>query len=166
MPTIEHLGVSRKIESSSERGRLRTLIQRIRAEEDVPSGGFIVRTAGIGIAEEDLRLASVDRRNVAVNRGPQDPDPHRHAGAQAADVAGDALRHGLFQAASNLSTTGFVTTGYAQWPGAAPLMLVFMTLFYASLWFTFADCFSPSDPVVASPRDDVDPPDPLTKGSS
>ncbi|HMQ04663.1 MAG TPA: Rne/Rng family ribonuclease [Pyrinomonadaceae bacterium] len=55
MPTIEHLGVSRKIESSSERGRLRTLIQRIRSEEDIPSGGFIVRTAGIGISEEDLR---------------------------------------------------------------------------------------------------------------
>jgi ribonuclease G len=55
MPTIEHLGVSRKIESSSERARLRTLIQRIKAEEDVPSGGFIVRTAGIGISEEDLR---------------------------------------------------------------------------------------------------------------
>ncbi|HSC65686.1 MAG TPA: BPSS1780 family membrane protein [Caldimonas sp.] len=49
---------------------------------------------------------------------------------------------------------------------AAPLMLVFMTVFYASLWFTFADCFTPSDPVTASPRDDVDPPDPLTKGSS
>ena len=49
---------------------------------------------------------------------------------------------------------------------AAPLMLVFMTLFYASLWFTFADCFSPSDPAAASRRDDVDPPDSLTKGSS
>src|SRR5690606_23246726 len=55
MPTIEHLGVSRKIESSNERGRLRTLIRRIRNEEDIPSGGFIVRTAGIGISEEDLR---------------------------------------------------------------------------------------------------------------
>ena len=55
MPTIEHLGVSRKIESANERGRLRTLIQRIKQDEDVPSGGFIVRTAGIGISEEDLR---------------------------------------------------------------------------------------------------------------
>ncbi len=55
MPTIEHLGVSRKIESANERGRLRVLIQKIKAEEDVPSGGFIVRTAGIGISEEDLR---------------------------------------------------------------------------------------------------------------
>ncbi len=55
MPTIEHLGVSRKIESSNERGRLRTLIQRIRQDKEIPSGGFIVRTAGIGVAEEDLR---------------------------------------------------------------------------------------------------------------
>jgi len=49
---------------------------------------------------------------------------------------------------------------------AAPLMLVFMTVFYASLWFTFADCFIPSDPIAAPGGDDVDPPDPLTKGSS
>jgi hypothetical protein len=49
---------------------------------------------------------------------------------------------------------------------AVPLILVFMTLFYASLWFTFAGCFSPSDPGAASRRDDVDPPDSLTKGSS
>ena len=55
MPTIEHLGVSRKIESSSERGRLRTLIQKIRQDREIPSGGFIVRTAGIGVPEEDLR---------------------------------------------------------------------------------------------------------------
>ena len=55
MPTVEHLGVSRKIDSDSERSRLRKLIQKIHAEEDVPSGGFIVRTAGIGASEEDLR---------------------------------------------------------------------------------------------------------------
>ncbi|MEA2173022.1 MAG: ribonuclease [Blastocatellia bacterium] len=55
MPTVEHVGVSRKIESDSERVRLRKLIQLIRTEEDVPSGGFIVRTAGVGISEEDLR---------------------------------------------------------------------------------------------------------------
>ncbi len=55
MPTIEHLGVSRKIESASERSRLRTLIQKIKQEESIPSGGFIVRTAGVGISEEDLR---------------------------------------------------------------------------------------------------------------
>ena len=55
MPTVEHVGVSRKIESDTERHRLRKLIQTIRAEEDIPSGGFIVRTAGVGITEKDLR---------------------------------------------------------------------------------------------------------------
>ncbi len=55
MPTVEHVGVSRKIESDSERHRLRKLIQMLRAEEDIPSGGFIVRTAGVGISEADLR---------------------------------------------------------------------------------------------------------------
>ena len=55
MPTVEHIGVSRKIESDTERHRLRKLIQTIRAEEDIPSGGFIVRTAGVGISEKELR---------------------------------------------------------------------------------------------------------------
>jgi ribonuclease G len=55
MPTIEHVGVSRKIESASERNRLRIAIQKIQQEEDVPSGGFIVRTAGVGVPEQNLR---------------------------------------------------------------------------------------------------------------
>jgi ribonuclease G len=55
MPTVEHVGVSRKIESDSERQRLRKLIQQIRGDEDIPSGGFIVRTAGVGISEKELR---------------------------------------------------------------------------------------------------------------
>lgn len=36
---------------------------------------------------------------------------------------------------------------------ATPLTLVFSTIFYASLWFTFADCFSADEPVA---RGDVD----------
>jgi ribonuclease G len=55
MPTIEHVGVSRKVENVNERSRLRKVIQKIRDEEDIPSGGFIVRTAGIGVTEESLR---------------------------------------------------------------------------------------------------------------
>ena len=55
MPTVEHLGVSRKIDSDSERSRLRKLIQKIHADEKSPAGGFIVRTAGIGASEADLR---------------------------------------------------------------------------------------------------------------
>jgi trk system potassium uptake protein TrkH len=39
---------------------------------------------------------------------------------------GESLRHGLFQAVSNLSTTGFVSTGYATWPGAAPILLLLL----------------------------------------
>ena len=55
MPTVEHLGVSRKIDSDTERARLRKLIQKIHADEKSPSGGFIVRTAGTGASETDLR---------------------------------------------------------------------------------------------------------------
>jgi ribonuclease G len=55
MPTVEHLGVSRKIDSDTERSRLRKLIQKIHADENSPVGGFIVRTAGIGASEADLR---------------------------------------------------------------------------------------------------------------
>jgi ribonuclease G len=54
MPTVEHLGVSRKIDSDTERARLRKLIQKIHAEEKSPAGGFIVRTAGVGASEADL----------------------------------------------------------------------------------------------------------------
>ena len=54
MPTVEHLGVSRKIDSDTERSRLRKLIQKIHAEEKSPPGGFIVRTAGVGASEADL----------------------------------------------------------------------------------------------------------------
>lgn len=47
---------------------------------------------------------------------------------------------------------------------ATPLTLVFSTVFYASLWFTFADCFSSDD--AAPARNGVDSNDSLTKGSS
>jgi ribonuclease G len=59
MPTVEHLGVSRKIESDSERTRLRKLIQKIHVEEGQPAGGFIVRTAGVGASEVDLHADAV-----------------------------------------------------------------------------------------------------------
>jgi Rne/Rng family ribonuclease len=59
MPTVEHLGVSRKIDSDSERARLRKLIQKIHAEEKNPAGGFIVRTAGVGASEADLHADAV-----------------------------------------------------------------------------------------------------------
>lgn len=38
----------------------------------------------------------------------------------------ESLRHATFQVVSNLTTTGFITTGYQDWPGAAPLLLLLL----------------------------------------
>ncbi len=51
MPTVNHIGVSRKIASEEERQRLKRVIQA----EHKGSGGFIVRTAAAGASEDDLR---------------------------------------------------------------------------------------------------------------
>jgi ribonuclease G len=52
MPTIEHIGVSRKIASEEERLRLRNII----LENKGPlTGGFIVRTAGQGRSEDEFK---------------------------------------------------------------------------------------------------------------
>ncbi len=51
MPTVNHLGVSRKIASDEERHRLRRILQTHCA--GVP-GGYIVRTAGEGQTEKDI----------------------------------------------------------------------------------------------------------------
>ena len=52
MPTVDHIGVSRKIESDEERQRLKRIIQQHR-RSDLP-GGFIVRTAGAGKGEDEF----------------------------------------------------------------------------------------------------------------
>jgi ribonuclease G len=52
MPTVDHIGVSRKIPSDEERSRLKRVLQNNRT--GIP-GGFIVRTAGDGHTEEELR---------------------------------------------------------------------------------------------------------------
>ena len=51
MPTLQHLGVSRRIEDQVERERLRQIVEDIQ-----PSGGVIVRTAGEGATETGLRF--------------------------------------------------------------------------------------------------------------
>jgi ribonuclease G len=51
MPTVEHMGVSRKIGSDDERLRLKRILQTHRA--GIP-GGFIMRTAGEGHSEEEI----------------------------------------------------------------------------------------------------------------
>ena len=52
MPTVNHIGVSRKISSGEERQRLRRIIQDNRG--DLP-GGFIVRTAGEYKGEDEFK---------------------------------------------------------------------------------------------------------------
>jgi Rne/Rng family ribonuclease len=52
MPTVTHVGVSRKIASDEERQRLKRILINERGEA---SGGFIVRTAAEGASEEELR---------------------------------------------------------------------------------------------------------------
>ena len=52
MPTVDHIGVSRKIPSDEERLRLKRILQANRT--GIP-GGYIVRTAGDGHTEEELR---------------------------------------------------------------------------------------------------------------
>ncbi|MFB3127781.1 MAG: Rne/Rng family ribonuclease [Candidatus Acidiferrales bacterium] len=52
MPSIEHIGVSRKIESAAERARLRRLLLELKGSI---VGGFVVRTAAAGCSEEGLR---------------------------------------------------------------------------------------------------------------
>lgn len=52
MPTVSHAGVSRKIASDAERARLRSVVK---SNMDGIPGGFIVRTAGQGASEEDLK---------------------------------------------------------------------------------------------------------------
>jgi len=52
MPTVSHVGVSRKIASDEERQRLKRILTHERGEA---SGGFIVRTAADGASEEELR---------------------------------------------------------------------------------------------------------------
>ncbi|HEY6617222.1 MAG TPA: ribonuclease E/G, partial [Vicinamibacterales bacterium] len=53
MPTVDHVGVSRKIESREERSRLRGIVREFR-EQTGFTGGLIIRTAAAGRPKEDI----------------------------------------------------------------------------------------------------------------
>ncbi|HMN67529.1 MAG TPA: Rne/Rng family ribonuclease [Bdellovibrionales bacterium] len=49
MPTVEHLGISRRIEDAEERDRLKKIVESLK-----PKGGVIIRTACEGASSENL----------------------------------------------------------------------------------------------------------------
>jgi ribonuclease G len=51
MPSVNHVGVSRKVSSEEERQRLKRILQAHRVGT---TGGFIVRTAGEGVPEDEI----------------------------------------------------------------------------------------------------------------
>src|SRR5258708_6891905 len=51
MPTVDHVGISRRISSDRERKRLREIVDSMRP----PGSGFIVRTVADGISERELK---------------------------------------------------------------------------------------------------------------
>jgi len=53
MPTVDHVGVSRKIESREERSRLRGIVREFREQHGF-TGGVIIRTAAASRPKEDI----------------------------------------------------------------------------------------------------------------
>jgi ribonuclease G len=53
MPTVDHIGISRKIASREERGRLRGIVREFRDEHSF-SGGVIIRTAAAERSKDDI----------------------------------------------------------------------------------------------------------------
>ena len=77
MPTVDHIGVSRRIGSAEERSRLRRLVTE--AKGTFP-GGFIVRTAAAGATDDEIR----SRRRI--------PRPHLGHDSHAAPSSATRLR--------------------------------------------------------------------------
>ena len=53
MPTVDHVGVSRKIDTREERSRLRGIVREFREKHGF-SGGVIIRTAAVGRPKADI----------------------------------------------------------------------------------------------------------------
>ncbi len=53
MPTVDHIGISRKIDSREERSRLRGIVKEFRDQHSF-NGGVIIRTAASGRSKDDI----------------------------------------------------------------------------------------------------------------
>ena len=69
MPTVDHVGISRKIESREERGRLRDIVREFRDARGF-TGGVIIRTAASVRPKEDIvsDLATVPASVLAAHQ--------------------------------------------------------------------------------------------------
>ena len=75
LPNSSTIGVSRRIESASERDRLRDLAQALKADVE---GGFIIRTAAEGLSEEEFTSEIrylIDQWKQMRERAKQKPAP-------------------------------------------------------------------------------------------
>jgi ribonuclease G len=78
MPTVDHVGISRKIDSREERGRLRSIVRDYREKHGF-TGGIIVRTAAGGRPTDDIvsdldyfnRVWTEIRQRSESGRGPR-----------------------------------------------------------------------------------------------
>ncbi|MFZ5875863.1 MAG: Rne/Rng family ribonuclease [Nitrospirota bacterium] len=52
MPTVNHIGISRRIGDDAERARLREMMSRLRQ----PGAGYIIRTVSEGTSEDEFRM--------------------------------------------------------------------------------------------------------------
>ena len=52
MPTVNHIGISRRIGDEAERARLREMMMRLRQ----PGAGYIIRTVSEGTSEDEFRM--------------------------------------------------------------------------------------------------------------
>ncbi len=74
MPTVDHVGISRRISNEKERRRLREIVDRLRP----PGTGFIVRTVAENVPQEklesDIRFL-IGVWNECVRRNEKNPNP-------------------------------------------------------------------------------------------
>ncbi len=74
MPTVDHVGISRRISNEKERRRLREIVDRLRP----PGTGFIVRTVAENVPQEklesDIRFL-IGVWNECVSRNERNPNP-------------------------------------------------------------------------------------------
>ncbi len=70
MPQTDHVGISQRIDDADERERLQALLAEGLALEDIPPGGYILRTAAEGVGLDEIRsdLRFLKRLWSAVSR--------------------------------------------------------------------------------------------------